>query len=455
MTEILARQALIAAGWADNVEISISSDGRISRIGTAGKRPDKTLDLLLPAPVNLHSHAFQRAMAGLTEGRGPDFRDSFWTWRRLMYRFLEQMSAEQVEAISALAFMEMLEGGFGAVAEFHYLHNQPGGSVYQDAAEMCGRIIAAAETSGIGLTLLPTLYCQGGCDGRPLQGGQLRFANDADSFAALHTNASAKTARSNHDCAIGAAAHSLRAVDPGSLAAAIERAAEGPFHIHAAEQTAEIDEVAAHLGARPIAWLLENLPLNDRWCVIHATHMTDGETSGLAASGAVAGLCPITESNLGDGIFAGEHFSECGGRFGVGSDSNVHVDLFDELKTLEYSQRLKHRRRAILAANGRSTGRFLFEAAAGGGAAASGRASGAIAVGNFADLIGLRTDNEWICGRAGDAVLDSLIFTGHGRNCISDVWSAGRHVVREGRHISRERIVAEYRKTVRALGQEL
>ena len=455
MTEILARQALTAAGWADNVGISLSTDGRISRIGTAGKRSGKILDLLLPAPVNLHSHAFQRAMAGLTEGRGPDLRDSFWTWRRLMYRFLEQMSAEQVEAISTLAFMEMLEGGFGSVVEFHYLHNQPCGSVYQDTAELCGRIIAAAETAGIGLTLLPTMYCQGGCDGRPLQGGQLRFANDVDSFAALHAAASAKATQSNQDCAIGAAAHSLRAVDPDSLAATMELAAEGPFHIHAAEQTAEINEVTGHLGARPIAWLLENMPVNDLWCVIHATHMTDGETSGLAASGAVAGLCPITESNLGDGIFAGEHFSECGGRFGVGSDSNVHVDLFDELKTLEYSQRLKNRRRAILAGHGRSTGRFLFEAAAGGGAAAGGRAAGAIAVGNFADLIGLRTDNEWVCGRTGDAVLDSLIFTGHGRNCISDVWSAGRHVVRDGKHINRERIVAKYRKAVRALGQEI
>ena len=455
MAEIHARQALTAAGWSENVRISVSSDGRISHIKTVKDLPETALDLLLPSPVNLHSHAFQRAMAGLAEARGTGSRDSFWTWRHLMFRFLEQMSPEQVEAISALAFMEMLEAGYGAVAEFHYLHNQKDGSVYQDPAEMCGRIIAAAETAGIGLTLLPTIYCQGGCDRRPLQSGQLRFANNADSFAALHANASAKTARSNLDCAIGVAAHSLRAVDPVSLAVAVELAAEGPFHIHAAEQTAEIGEVAAHLGARPVAWLLENQPVNDRWCVIHATHLTESETSGLAASGAVAGLCPITESNLGDGIFAGELFARCGGRFGIGSDSNVHVDLFDELKTLEYAQRLQNQRRAILADRDRSTGRFLFESAAGGGAAAAARACGAIAAGNFADLIGLQTDNEWVCGRKGDAVLDSLVFTGRGRNCISDVWSAGRHLVQDGWHIGRERIVAEYRRAASALGREI
>ena len=394
-------------------------------------------------------------MAGLTEGRGLGSSDSFWTWRRLMYRFLEQMRPEQVEAVSALAFMEMLEAGFGAVAEFHYLHNQPDGSVYHDPAEMCGRIVAAAAAAGIGLTLLPTLYCQGECDRRPLQGGQLRFANSADTFAALHANALKITTRSHHDFAIGAAAHSLRAVDPDSLANVITLAEDGPFHIHAAEQTAEVDEVRAQLGARPVAWLLENHPVNDRWCVIHATHMTEAETSGLAAAGAVAGLCPITESNLGDGIFAGDLFSRCGGRFGVGSDSNIHIDLFDELKTLEYSQRLRMRQRAVLADRDRSTGRFLFESAASGGAAAAGRASGAVAVGNFADLIGLHTDNERVCSRKGDAVLDSLVFAGHGRDCVSDVWSAGRHMVRGGRHISRDRIVAEYLKTASALGREI
>ena len=455
MQKIFAQQVFTAAGWVDNIEISISSDGRISQIEPVDEVPETALDLLLPAPANLHSHAFQRAMAGLTEGRGPGAADSFWTWRTLMYRFLERMSPDQAAAVAALLFMEMLEAGFGAVAEFHYLHNQPDGSPYEDPAEMCGRIIAAAEAAGIGLTLLPTMYCQGGCDRRPLRGGQLRFANNIDSYAELHANALAKTASSGLDCAVGAAAHSLRAVDPGSLAAAVALAAERPFHIHAAEQTAEIDEVAAHLGARPIAWLLENLPVNHRWCVIHATHMTESETSGLAASGAVAGLCPITESNLGDGIFAGDLFAGSGGRFGIGSDSNVHVDLFDELRTLEYSQRLRNRRRAVLADRDRSTGRVLFESAVRGGARAAGRASGAVKVGNLADLIGLQTDNEWICGRKGDAALDSLIFTGRGRSCISDVWSAGRHMVREGRHVRRERIVAEYRKCVSALCREI
>ena len=320
---------------------------------------------------------------------------------------------------------------------------------------MSERIAVAAEATGIGLTLLPVYYQFGGCDRRALHGGQRRFGNDPDRFLRLHADASAVLARGPEDTVIGVAPHSLRAVDPSGLDAVLKQSATGPVHMHLAEQVAEVDEVLAHLGARPTEWLLENHPVNDRWCLIHCTQMTDAETTALARSGAVAGLCPITESSLGDGIFNGTTYMGAGGSVGFGSDSNIHISLFDELKTLEYSQRLRDRSRAALATQDRSTGRVLFDAAANGGAQAGGRDSGRIEVGALADLLALDDDNAWLCNRQGDAVLDSLIFSGGGKSCSREVWSAGRHVVTNGRHFGRETIVERYKQTMNRLETDI
>ncbi len=452
---IHAKQALTAKGWKSDVELLVSDDGRIEAVTSQTGIPDTTIDLALPAPTNLHSHTFQRAMAGLTETRGPDPKDSFWTWRRLMYRFLERLTPDHVETIAALAFMEMLEAGYGAVAEFHYLHHDADGAPYSDLAEMSARIVTAARETGIGLTLLPVLYSYGGCDLRPLAGGQLRFGNDCERFANLFEGAASHVMTGPDDFGIGIAPHSLRAVSKEGLDEAVSLADGKPIHLHLAEQVAEVDEVKAHRGARPTEWLLDNFPVDKRWCLIHTTQMTSAETKRLANTGAVAGLCPITESSLGDGIFNGTVYLAADGRFGVGTDSNIHIALFEELCTLEYSQRLRDRSRAALATKDRSTGRTLFDSAATSGTQAAARDAGCLAAGHWADIIGLTSDNAWLCDRTGDTALDSLIFSGRGRDCISDVWSAGRHVVKDGQHIQRDSVIRRFKSVVRELGQDI
>ncbi|QFT80459.1 8-oxoguanine deaminase [Roseovarius sp. THAF27] len=454
MQEIQSRQTLTPDGWVSDLCLTIDQ-GRITRISRTPSPGAHTVDLLLPAPVNLHSHAFQRAMAGLTEIRGPDPNDSFWTWRKLMYRFLDRLTPDHVQAIAELVFMEMLEAGYGAVAEFHYLHHDIGGIPYAELAEMAGRITTAATNTGIGLTLLPVHYMQGGCDGRALEGGQRRFGSDPELFARLHVDSARLIAEAPDDFAIGIAPHSLRAVPPGALAEARQICPRGPIHMHLAEQVAEVQEVEAHLGARPVEWLLDNADVTADWCLIHCTQMTDAETRALAGTGAVAGLCPITESSLGDGIFNGISYRDAGGRFGVGSDSNIHIALWEELATLDYSQRLRDRSRAAMATADCSTGRVLFDAAAQAGAQAAGRASGQIAEGRLADLIAVSTDNEFLCNRSGDTALDSLIFTGRGRSCVTDVWSAGRHMVQNGRHVARDRITNAFLAVTAQLGQAI
>jgi len=455
MPLIHARDALLPTGWAQDVRIDVAPDGMIRAVTAGAPVPADAHDLLLPAPANLHSHAFQRAMAGLTETRGPDPRDSFWTWRRQMYRFLDRLTPDDVEAIAALVFMEMLEAGYASVAEFHYLHHGVGGQPYDDLAEMAGRITAAAGQTGLGLTLLPVLYSRGGCDGRPLEGGQRRFGNELERYARLHDASAVHLRAGPADHALGIAPHSLRAVAPDALEALVGLHPTGVIHMHLAEQGAEVDEVLHAHGARPATWLLNRLDLDPRWCLIHCTQMTEDETRALAATGAVVGLCPITESNLGDGIFNATVFTGAGGRFGIGSDSNVQIALFEELAVLEYSQRLRDRSRAALATPHRSTGRVLFDAALRGGAQAAGRKAGALAPGHWADIVALTTDTPHLCGRRGDSALDALIFTGRGRDAITDVWSAGRHVVSGGRHRARERIVRRFRTVMARLGEVL
>ena len=442
MTVIHAKTALLPEGWAQDVTVRLEA-GRITSVQPGAAAEGQRVDCLLPAMVNLHSHAFQRAMAGLTEYRSAG-QDSFWTWRTLMYRFLDRLTPEDVQAIAAMVMLEMAEAGYAAVAEFHYLHHAPGGQTYDDLAEMSGRIAAAAAETGLGLTHLPVLYERGGCDGRALTTGQLRFGNDPDRFARLWQGAAAALRGLPEDTVLGVAPHSLRAASPLGLRLASGLCPRTPVHIHVAEQVAEVAEVQAATGLRPVEWLLKNVELGPRWCLIHATQMEPFETEGMARAGAVAGLCPITESNLGDGIFDGTRFRAAGGVFGVGSDSNVRISLSEELRTLEYSQRLAGKGRAMLADAGRSTGRVLYEGAAKGGAVAGGRASGAIAPGLWADLLALDCKGPDMAFAAGDTLLDTFLFAGDDR-MVAEVWSAGRHIVTGGRHAGREAIRARYR----------
>jgi formimidoylglutamate deiminase len=442
-----AATALLPEGWAKDVRIRIE-DGRIAEVttGVGGQGSG----VILPAPVNLHSHTFQRAMAGLTEGRTAG-QDSFWTWRALMYRFLERLSPEDVQAIAAQAMVEMAEAGFSAVCEFHYLHHPVGGGTYADPAEMSGRIAQAAQEMGLGLTQLPVIYEQGGVDGRALSGGQLRFGSSPEVYAAVLEGAGRALA-AMPDAVLGVAPHSLRAVSRGTLVR-VAGMTDGPVHIHIAEQVAEVAEVHAAWGARPVEWAVANLALDRRWCMIHATQMTPGETEALAKTGAVVGLCPITEANLGDGIFDAPAWLAAKGAFGVGTDSNVRISLAEELRVLEYSQRLALKARAVLADH-RSTGRLLWEGAAEGGAQAAGRASGSIAVGQWADLVALDTGDLRLEGLQGDQLLDAFVFAGRD-GLVTDLWSAGRHIVKDGHHIAREAIATRFRATMRRLRDAL
>jgi len=449
-TTLFAARARLPGGWARDVTLRLAEE-RIMAVetGTDGRGADSRVDALLPALANLHSHAFQRAMAGMTERRHAG-QDSFWTWRTLMYAFLERLTPEQVQAITAQVYLEMLEAGYASVGEFHYLHHQPDGTPYDDLAEMSGRIAAAARETGIGLTLLPVLYTYGGAARQPVAGGQLRFANDGERFARLVEAAKASTASLPPDTVVGIAPHSLRATAPDGLAAAVAAHPTCPVHIHIAEQTAEIEQIEAWLGARPVAWLLDNLPVDRRWCLVHATHMTPDETEGVARSGAVAGLCPITEANLGDGIFDGPRYLAAGGAFGIGSDSNVRVALGEELRMLEYSQRLRDRARNVLVPVEGSVGETLYLGAARGGAQAVGRDAGEIVEGALADLVAIDTSDPSLCALTDGQVLDGLCFAA-GDRVVTDVWSAGRHVVRDSRHPGRDAIRARYRDAVAAL----
>jgi formimidoylglutamate deiminase len=448
--EIWAEQALTANGWHRNVRVTLAGDGTIAAITTGQPISDVRVGILLPAPTNLHSHAFQRAMAGMTERRGADPQDTFWTWRRLMFRFLDHLDPDDIEAITAFVQMQMLEAGYAGVVEFHYIHHQPGGAPYGDVAELSTRIAAAAAVSGIGLTLAPVLYRYGGCDLRPLSPGQIRFGTTRDQFQRIVEGADRSLAKLPADARLAIAPHSLRAVTPDDLSFAVALRPGTPVHMHLAEQAGEVDEVIAHRGARPVEWLLANHDVSPRWCLIHCTQMQSHETEALARSGAIAGLCPITESSLGDGIFDAVRYLNAGGRFGIGSDSNIRISLSEELRTLEYSQRLRDRGRAMLADPTRSTGRVLFESAAAHGALAAQRSAGSLRPGALADLVALDSSAIDLDGKQGDDCLDSFIFSGDDR-MITDVWSAGRHLVTGGHHVRHDAIVSRYRSVMASL----
>lgn len=448
MAAIFAEQALLPDGWRENVRLTLA-EGRITAVqpGAAAAAGDERHAILLPGMPNLHSHAFQRGMAGLAELRGPS-ADSFWSWREVMYRFALSMTPDQVEAVAAQLYVEMLEAGFSRVGEFHYLHHDRDGKPYANLAEMAERIAAAAGEAGIGLTLLPVFYAHSSFGGAAPNEGQRRFINDVGRFSRL-VEKCRESVRALDQAVVGVAPHSLRAATPEELIDVTALAPDGPIHIHIAEQVKEVEDCLAWSGARPVEFLLANAKVDKRWCLIHATHMTDAETVAMAKSGAIAGLCPITEANLGDGTFAAPLFREHGGRYGVGSDSNVLIGLPDELRQLEYSQRLAHRARNVLAVAGGSTGRALFDAALDGGSVALGAGASAIAAGASADLVSLDPKNPSLAGKSGDAILDVWIFANGSK--VDCVWVHGRKQVSGGRHVKREAIAERFRNVMTAL----
>ncbi|MFK4381381.1 formimidoylglutamate deiminase [Bradyrhizobium sp. USDA 223] len=451
MTRLHFASALLPSGWANDVQVVVTG-GAIAAVtpGVAPAAGDERHAIALPGLASLHSHAFQRGMAGLAELRG-DSTDTFWTWRETMYRFALAMTPDDVAAVATLLYVEMLEQGFTRVGEFHYLHHDRDGSPYADPAEMAARIAQAAEASGIALTLLPTFYAHGSFGGAAPHAGQRRFICSVDQFAALMT-ASRQAISALPGANLGIAPHSLRAVTPDELAAILPLAEGGPVHIHAAEQVKEVEDCLAWSGRRPVQWLLEHAPVDQRWCLIHATHMTSEEVTAFAKTGAVAGLCPITEASLGDGTFSAREFVDASGVFGVGSDSNVLIGAADELRQLEYGQRLKHRQRNVLSGGaGRSTGRSLFDGALAGGARALAQPAIGLAPGARADILTLDTSHPSLAGRAHDAVIDGWIFAAGGA-AVDCVWASGRKVVEGGQHglrqAARERFNASMRRLV-------
>jgi formiminoglutamate deiminase len=450
MAALFFEQALIPQGWAERVRIELH-DGRISRIavGSRAQDGDECHAVAIPGLCNLHSHAFQRGMAGLTERRGATL-DSFWTWRDLMYRFVGRMTPDDIEAVAAQAYVDMLEAGFIRVGEFHYIHHDPTGTPYANIAELAERVVASAETTGIAITLLPVFYAHAGFGGREPDAGQRRFVNNTDRFARL-MEASRRVVKRSAGAMVGVAPHSLRAVTPEELDVVVGTSAGGPIHIHIAEQLKEVEECVAWSGQRPIEWLFDHAPVDNRWCLVHATHATSDEMSRIAASRAVAGLCPITEANLGDGTFDGVEFLDWRGVFGVGTDSNVLIGAADELRQLEYSQRLERRARNVL--SGRpalSTGRTLFEGALAGGAQALGVAVPGLVAGAPADIVSLDAEHVALAGRRGDAILDSWIFAAR-ESPIDCVWARGEKRVSSGRHHKREAVALRFRQTLERL----
>lgn len=457
--DFLLRRALLPTGWEEDVWVRVDGRGFLERVEAGVSEPGAGAVTVegptVPGVANVHSHAHQRLMAGRAERSGPG-PDSFWTWRETMYRFALQLEPEDLEAVAAMAYLEMLEAGFTAVGEFQYLHHDRDGRRYTDVAEMSLRCLAAARTVGLPITILPVLYARGGFDDRPLHDGQRRFELAGATYLEV-VDALRHAVRPGYE-SWGIAPHSLRAVTPDSLREAVSGARrldpDVPVHIHVAEQQLEVDDCLAAHGRRPVAWLMDQCTdeaaVDDRWCLIHATHVEAGEIEDVAASGATVGLCPTTEANLGDGTFPASAFLARGGSVAVGSDSLVRISVAEELRQLETSQRLAEGRRCVLAEPESSNGLRLFDAVCSGGARALRQPTGALQVGQRADWVELDPDHARLHATEGDETLDAWIFAGDAR-CVRSVWIGGDQLVRSGRHVHRDAVCDRYRAVVRRL----
>ena len=451
MSSIFARKALLADGWADNVRLDIEA-GRIAAVAADARATadDREFGIAIPGLANAHSHAFQRLLAGHTEERGPANKDTFWTWRSRMYALSAKIDATAMAAIARQVYGEMVATGYTSVAEFHYLHNEPG--TFETSEAMFEAILAAADASGIRLTYVPVLYERAGFDQPDPTADQQRFATSIDDF--LKHYARVKSLAGDR-FAVGIGAHSLRAVTADSLAkiAAVAAADGVPMHIHIAEQQREVDQCMAVHGKRPVEWLLEQHDVNEQWCLVHATHIDDEEITAVAESGAVVCLCPSTEANLGDGLFPLQKFLERQGRIAIGSDSHVSMNPFEELRWLEYGQRLITQKRNIAAIRRNQTGRSLFELAAAGGALATGQSGGRISSGDNADLVLLDDDSPMLVGHSTRSLLDALVFSGFTLP-IDGVMVRGEWQVIDGRHKDAEKARAGYAAVARDLHRD-
>jgi len=454
--DIHCSSALTPGGWLSPARIRLDDDGFISEVSqVTGAEAAQTLTgPVLPGMPNLHSHAFQRQMAGLTETpgeTGESVKDTFWTWRKSMYQLANRVTPEQMGAIATWLYAEMLEAGFTCCAEFHYLHHQPGGRAYDDPAEMSHALLDAADRAGIAMTLLPVLYCRSGFGASRATEQQRRFFNSPQGFLRL-LEACRPRVRNHPLHVLGIAPHSLRAVSLEQMREVL--AAPGqehqPVHIHVAEQYAEVQECQSVLGARPVEWLLHQFDVDRRWCLVHATHMEPMELEEAAASEAVAGLCPTTEADLGDGFFAAESWLAANGALGIGSDSNLRVSVSEELRLLEFGVRLRNSSRNVLTGKGLSCGRSLYQWAAAGGARATGQPVGSIESGARADLVELDMNHPLLEGRERDAIVDTWLFAG-GPSMVRSVWVAGDLVVAEGRHVGKSNFEAPFRRAMKAL----
>lgn len=450
MSSLFARHALLPEGWRANVRIEWDAAGNLTAVtpGSTALADEASAELVMPGMINLHSHAFQRALGGLTEVAG-DGPDSFWTWRDLMYRFARNITPAHIEAIAAQLYSECLRHGYTSVCEFHYVQRDQDGAMYARPAETAERVVAAARQAGIGVTMLPVLYSYAGFGEQPLKPEQKRFrTGPAEVLQVIE----ALEPLRGPQVEVGVAPHSLRAASAGQIREVLAALPPGrPVHIHIAEQQAEVEQCIAATGMRPVQYLMAQFQLDQRWCLVHATHLEPFETEALVASGAVAGLCPTTEANLGDGLFPLEPFLAGGGRFGVGSDSHISQSAVEELRWLEYGQRLLHQRRNVAASPAqRRVGDFLWQGALAGGALASGRPVGALSPGKRADLLVLESNHPNLAGIAPDDVLGTFVFCGND-NLVRDVMVGGRWVVLNQEHVSQTEIAQRYVHTIAEL----
>ena len=440
---LFAHHAYLPQGWTSNVRLHWDAHGDLSQIElhVQAQAQEKQAHFVLPGMTNLHSHAFQRAMAGMTEMAG-ETKDSFWTWRELMYRYALHIKPEQIQAIAAQLYAECLRHGYTSVCEFHYLHRDPAGHFYARPAEMAERVIAAAQQAGMGISMLPVLYSYADFGEQALRHDQRRFSTNVSDI--LRLVEALESSRSGQ-VEIGAAPHSLRAASIAQIAELQSALPAGrPIHIHIAEQQKEVDACLAYSGKRPLELLLDSGLVNERWCLVHATHLNSAEVQGMAASGAVAGICTTTEGNLGDGFFELPDYLAAGGRFGVGSDSHVSQSPVEELRWLEYGQRLRLQGRNIARDVGqRKVGDFLWQAALQGGAQASGRKLGRLDIGYRADMLILDEQHPNLAGIDSSNLLNTWIFAGND-NLVRDVYTGGRQVVENGRHIQQAEIQSAY-----------
>ncbi len=449
MNSVFVKTALLSKGWADNVRIDIDDTGDIANITTGVSTANS--GCAIPSIANCHSHAHQRAMAGLAEC-SQQGEDNFWTWRSVMYAFLDRIGPDELYAIASQLYIEMLKAGYTQVAEFQYLHHQQDGTPYANIAEMSLQTLAAANETGLGITNLPVHYQFGGFGGQAISNQQRRFATNPAQYLEI-LECLAKE-RNGDNVNIGVAAHSLRSVTKESFSEVLSGSVnqtDGPIHLHIAEQTKEVEDCVVWSGRRPVEYLYDHFEVNSNWCLIHATHMTDQETTLLAQSGAVAGLCPTTEANLGDGFFNATQFLNENGRFAIGSDSHISVSPTEELRWLEYGQRLLHRSRNQLSPGPNcSTGRALFDRAVTGGAQACGHNAGSIEIGRRADFVVLDDEHALLCDKTNDEYLDSWIFSGNA-NLVRDVYVGGQLVIEQGHHVDEDKVERCFKKVMKSL----